>query len=267
MLFGRVLGQSSPDKWLSERIDLLTKWILRLATRPLVELPRRPGTGPSRVRDMVRKVRSKLETKSESATSFIVAGGMQAPPEDQPTSSVSAVSGPIPIEEVAQSSIADSPGRVPDRIQMPQYVPGKGDQIDPHLIRDPRLRSMMTLDLRAYARAIKAEDYRLAAIHLASVLEGAVLDHAMPRVRDLGLSGPPDSWKLNKILAVVMIDFSAHDRALLAHLMGTMNMIRPSTQLGQPVVVTKKILEDMRGFVHRILGILGLLGSTRPVST
>jgi hypothetical protein len=245
--------------WLEEKAKNLTTWIVRLATRPVEELPRRPGGLSNRMRDAMVLVRKKVLAENKDGPTIFFAGGLQAaghpteelarsnPQEQDPPSERASAPGPslsmVPAVEVAGAAEADA-------------------ICDPNKVRDPRLRTMMTLDQRAYARAMEAEDFRLAAIHLASMLESAVFDHTLPRIKELGLNGAPDTWTLESLVTLLIEDFAARDRAMLLHLIGTRNLIRPGTQLREPVVVTRGILSEMRLFVRRLLATLGFVGNT-----
>jgi hypothetical protein len=137
--------------------------------------------------------------------------------------------------------------------------------IDLRQIRDPRLRSLMTLDLRAYERAVEFGDKRLAALHLASILEGALLDHAVPRRAELGLIGSPDSWSLHDLLLSVLgTGISPQDRGLVYQLFATRNLIRPAVQLVAPAIITAQSFERLSDFVARALRQLGFRSEPDP---
>lgn len=130
--------------------------------------------------------------------------------------------------------------------------------LDVRQIRDPRLRALMALDLRAYDRAVAASDHRLAAVHLASILEGAILDHALPRRSELGLAGPPDSWNPQEVLLRIMGDTcTPKDRSFLYHVFAARNLIRPTAQLVSPTVVTPGSLVKLTEFVQRAMREMG----------
>ncbi len=125
-------------------------------------------------------------------------------------------------------------------------------------IRDPRLRAMMALDLRALERAIGANDYRLAAVHLTSVLEGAIIDHAIPRTLDLGLSGMPDTWNPQDVLLRIFGDnCQPRDRAAAYHVFAARSLIHPALQLKSPIVVTGLAFKKHLEFVAQSLRLMG----------
>jgi len=127
---------------------------------------------------------------------------------------------------------------------------------------DPRLRSLVALDLAALSRARIAKDYRIASVMLASVLEAAVLDHAIPRRADLGLAGTPDAWNTQDVLVQVMGEaFTPKDRSLAYHLFSARNLLRPGLQIVTPTVVTFASLEKLTDFVQRALHSMGFAGA------
>ncbi len=137
-----------------------------------------------------------------------------------------------------------------------------GLALDARLVRDPRLRTMLVLDTRALERARMAKDYRLSAVHLCSVFESVVVDVALARRGELGLKGTPENWKLDEVIRDVLGQkFSSSDRASLYHLIACRNLIRPSIQLHNPIVVTQATLKKMVDFVQGMLIELGVSGS------
>ncbi len=140
-----------------------------------------------------------------------------------------------------------------------------GAFIDARRLRDPRLRAILALDLRAFERARSAQDHRLAMVHLASILEGVVIDYCLPLHAALGLKGPPDGWRVEEILLHVLRDrLSAMDRAYLFQVIAGRNLIRPSIQLQAPMVVTAATLEQTVTFVQRVFVELGFAGAVDP---
>lgn len=135
-------------------------------------------------------------------------------------------------------------------------------RLDSRLVRDPRLRTMVVLDLRALERARAAKDYRLSAVHLCSVCEGVVVDVALTKREKVKLKGTPETWRLDEVIKALLGDrFTTSDRASLFHLVACRNLIRPSVQLHNPIVVTRATLKKMIEFVQRLLIELGVAGS------
>jgi hypothetical protein len=124
--------------------------------------------------------------------------------------------------------------------------------VRPDELQDARLRCMLEIDLRAYERAFGAKDYRLAAVHLASILEAVVLDEILPRASELGMTGAPETWRLAAMLNRVVDHISPKDRAHLSLMSRCLQMLQPTRQLRSPVVVTRPMLEQACGFVAGI---------------
>jgi len=123
------------------------------------------------------------------------------------------------------------------------------------------------MDLRSYARAMCGQDHRIAAVLLASILEAAILDHAIPRRAELGLPGTPDGWNPLDVLSVVLGDkLQPQDRSLAYHLFAARNLLRPGLQVVTPSVVTVSSLERLREFVQRCLRALGYVGGADEAS-
>jgi len=137
--------------------------------------------------------------------------------------------------------------------------------IDVKRIKDPRLRTMLGLDTRAFDRALSAGDARLALVHLYSIFEAGVLDHALNRRGELGLHGNVESWSLEGILQKALGDrLAIADRALLIGLISGRSLVRPAIQLVSPLAVTAVSLKDSMALVRRIFIELGLIGSGQP---
>jgi hypothetical protein len=125
-------------------------------------------------------------------------------------------------------------------------------------LRDPRLRMLAGLDVRSYERAVAGQDHRMAAVLLGSILESAVLDHAIPRRGELSLAATPDTWNPVEVLVKVMGDqFTPKDRSLAYHVFSARNLLRPSLQIVTPMVVTQASLQRLQEFVQRALHAMG----------
>jgi len=121
---------------------------------------------------------------------------------------------------------------------------------------------MIVLDTRALERARVAKDYRLSAVHLCSVCEAVVVDVALTRRDKVKLKGTPETWRLDEVIKALLGDkFTTSDRASLFHLVACRNLIRPSVQLHNPIVVTRTTLKTMIEFVQKLLIELGVCGS------
>lgn len=145
-------------------------------------------------------------------------------------------------------------------------VPANLLDLDTQMVKDPRLRSILLMDLKALSLAMHAKDSRLSSIVLSAVFESVVADIALQNRSELGLQGTPDGWNLSKVVPAILGGrSSAPDRNTLFHLLSCKNLVRPTVQLTNPIVVTKQTLEKMLDFVRRFLVETGLSGSRAPV--
>jgi hypothetical protein len=129
---------------------------------------------------------------------------------------------------------------------------------DVQKVRDPRLRALLGLDVRAYGRAMEAADYRIAAVHLASILECFVLDAGLPRAAELGLPAGPEQWHMPDALMRVLGErVTPQDRTMAQSLFALRALVRPSTQLAAPLAVTAQSLQQLILFVQHVLHALG----------
>lgn len=129
------------------------------------------------------------------------------------------------------------------------------------LVRDPRLRGMLTLDLPAMDRAYAVQDFRTVALHLSSIFEALTLDIALQRRSALKLSGTPDSWRLQQVVPKLLTGkFTGPDRTSLHGLVQAKHLIRPAVQLTNPMPVTRQAVEKMLEFVRRLVRECGLSG-------
>lgn len=258
----------SEREWLARKVQVWSDWAVELAQKPLLELPipRTAAVVSSRVRALNSRINNKI----------YVEGKMNAPAD----------SGMFHGVTLGSTATASSPSRsagAPDLLQPSPAPPvdlhspgfGLGDLVgetpkadagngavhllDCRQIGDPRLRSLMAMDLRAYERARAAEDHRLSAVHLASILECALLDYALPRRKELGLGGAPESWNPQELLIRVMGEqCTPKDRGLAYHLFMARNLLRPVAQLVSPTVVTAASLGRLLDFVGVALRTMGL---------
>jgi len=275
---------------LQQKRGLLADCAVEFATDPLLELPL-PRQGASltpamrslRMR-LARKLdqlamqrparepdtsRPEAEPASEPALPDPGLGGRAAGsspsvgPRQWPASSALTVNGPASTLAAAPST-ATSPGIDADEGALVGVSPEAGPVasmslgLDVRRICHPQLRALMALDLRALDRAIAARDLRLATVHLTSGLEGAVIDHAIPRALQLGLAGRPDSWNpVEILLALFGGECSPQDRASALHVFAAPSLIRPARQLKESTVVTVVGFRGHFDFIRRALRIMG----------
>lgn len=253
--------QDEERNWLMEKRRVLSDWAVALVQKPMVELPlpRLSGVQTAGVNALNGRITNKLRQPRRLEGPAGNAAGTNADPAfagpvDEPL--------PLPPGMVVQGSEnpVPDPGRLPGPASAHEPLPVQGTPalVDPRHVHDPRLRALMVLDVRAFDRAVEAHDYRLAAVHLSSIMEGAVLDHAIPRRTELGLVGAPDSWNPQEILVTVMGELvSPKDRSVVYHVFAARNLIRPTAQLVAPSVVTLQSLEKLTEFVRRALRHMG----------
>ncbi|MCA8954908.1 MAG: hypothetical protein KDC87_02480 [Planctomycetes bacterium] len=159
----------------------------------------------------------------------------------------SAHGGTTRASRAAPAVTPQSPAAQPRQEPEPSQVP-----VDPRRVQDPRLRSALVLDLKALQRSWAAEDFRMSAVHVSSVFEAVVTDYALPRRAELDLRGTPDTWQLQKIVTHVLGPrITSPDRNALYHLVAARNLVRPSVQLVNPIVVTRQSVEKMMELTRR----------------
>ena len=292
-------GASGDVAWMEEKRRNLSQFAVALATRPVSRIPNRatvqfttasvrsvtaaiaqrtvrlPGqppashAGPARQRwqqsDPAPLHPGEAPAPSSYAPplqpSYPQAFGYGAPPAERPPQPV-----PPDYGYVAAGPFEDSsPGLFldPDDGLSPSPDPGAFESLlDPQKVSDPRLRTMVAMDVRAFARTMASEDYRLAMVHLGSVFEAVIVDYVTPRHRDLNIRGTPETWRIEKILSVVLGDrLTSMDRPYLLQLVAARHLVRPAIQLLSPMVVTREILLKAFEFFRRVLIELGYSGS------
>jgi hypothetical protein len=222
----------------------MADWAVRLATRPAVRIPvpERLGMGSLKVQSVESSIKASLHPGPDlGAQSLPIAGGGEplAIRSDLDTMFGGG------FDSGAQWGTQGSAGALP---------------FDPRRLRNPRLRSMATLDLRSFERSLAADDDRLAMLLLASVFEAAIVDFALGNQERLGLEGAPDTWPLERIVQPILgEDFGPMDRTVLAQIDAARDLNRPARQLGGPVSTPRPELDAARAFVHRVFQKLGLV--------
>lgn len=257
-LTGEQLVAEDERQWLQKKRQVLADWAIELAAKPLIELPM-PRVSPVQTeasRALLARLQSKLFGDVSQRTKIRA-----------PTSGINSVTAGVRsfADELAAVVPVDEPEEAPGSPYVPRAgfgLPEAHDEppplVDSHQFRDPRLRALVVLDLAALSRARIAKDYRIAAVVLGAILEAAVVDHALPRRTDLGLSGTPDTWNFPDLLVQLMGEsFAPADRAIAYHLSSARNLLRPALQIVTPTVVTFASLEKMTDFVQRALHCMG----------
>ncbi|MCK5944705.1 MAG: hypothetical protein KAI24_22140 [Planctomycetes bacterium] len=249
-------------EWLVRKRQVLGDWAVELAEKPLFELPL-PRVAPvlgEAVRAIDHRIQMKIYGDVTKRQKFIAPG--KGPDADAPSGGGSAARGIATFGEhmsgarmMAETDLAiDAEQLKPANEPEPPAAPAAPPLLDNQKIADPRLRSLVSVDLSAFARCVADGDYRLATIMLASIMESALLDHAIPRRAALGLTGQPDTWVMHDVLLRAMGDaVQGKDRSLAFHLFAARNLLRPALQMVTPAVVTAASFERMRDFVERAL--------------
>lgn len=270
-LTGEQAITAEERQWLQKKRTVLSDWTVELAEKPpLLELPL-PRLSPVQTegaKALMQRLHQKLFAGGHQRA--VVRGTM---PNVGPSSPTMGVAVPT-IEPIgAGDDYAPAPqlGAVPSpspqaRAAIRALPVDEPDAPPPLLetqkLRDPRLRTLVGMDLRSYERSLVAKDYRLAVVMLASILEAAVLDHAIPRRAEYGLASTPDTWNMQDVLVKAMGEnFTPKDRSLAFHLFASRNLLRPALQIVTPTVVTQASLERLQEFVHRALHAMGFASS------
>lgn len=241
--------------WSKQRRDLLVEQALGLATGPLAPLPLPPVqlSGSTVLRDLRVKLHQKFTPKIDQGTPVVPPPVIAHSnvPADSPSFRIVSVAPQRP-EAVAAHLIAETAidgGPQPTTLMAP-----------PRLL-DARLRSIAAMDFRALGRAEAAQDYRLASVHLASLLEAATIDCALQRANELGLGGRADSWDLTDVLVRLIGErCTARDRATISFLFAGSTLVRPTLQLHTPLLVTPELYRANCDYVSGVFRLLGCSG-------
>jgi hypothetical protein len=228
-----------------QKQQVLARWILDLAQKPLLELPLRRlcMTPTDASRALLAKVQDKLFGDVRDRKKIL---SPQAMAETVAETS----------DERAAPKAADVAAPVADAAAAEPVV--EPPLFDHNRLLDPRLRALVGLDLRSFARAAAAEEYRIATVMLGAVLESALIDHVMPRRHAFEVSGDPIGWNMPALLLTAIGEHAAtNDKALAQHLFTARNLLRPSVQVLSPTIVTPTSFATLKGFVQRCLHALG----------
>lgn len=229
---------------LLQKQHMLARWILDLAQKPLLELPlRRLCMTPSDAsRALLSRLQDKLYGDVRDRRKILSPQAMASTVVE----TAGEASTPAPADAAAAASGAPADAAV----EPPLF--------DHNRLLDPRLRALVGLDLRSYARAVAAEDYRVATVMLGAVLEAGLIDHVMPRRHAFEMSGDPIGWNLAALLLVAIGDHAAaNDKALAQRLFTAKNLLRPAIQVLTPTIVTPASFAALKEFVQRCLHALG----------
>ena len=264
-------------QWLQRKRQVLGDWAVELAEKPLLELPlkRLSSTIGEATRGLTTRLQNKVfgdvrdrpKIVAPNSTTSIMTGlqsfGEQIAALDEPDRPpLPATSGMAPEPVTPPPPPPVAPPK-PAAVAAPP-APVNCSVVFDHLrLRDPRLRSLVGIDLRNFERIVATGDYRLATVLLASLVEAAVLDHVIPRRAEFGLTGTPDTWNTQDLLIKVMGGRSTpQDLSLAYHLFSARNLLRPALQIVNPAIVTMSSFERMRELVQRALQALGFAPAT-----
>lgn len=272
----RLKGEQviTPDErqWLQKKLQVISDWAVELAEKPLVELPlpRQSAVVSEAARGVLSRLQHKLfgdvaqRQKIRPPTGGLSSYGAALP----------GLTDAMPDEAAADEPIAAPTGNASFGLPSPSAGLAPGTQVhaptgavsaslvSTQHMRDPRLRALAVMDLAAYERVRDARDLRLALVMLSAVLEAVVLDHAISRRAEFGLSGTPDTWNVQDLLVRIMGDAMApKDLSLAYHLFSARNLLRPALQIVKPMVVTPASLEKLQEFVQRAVHAMGVPGA------
>jgi hypothetical protein len=283
-------------QWLQRKRQVLADWAVELAEKPLMELPlkRLSSTIGEATRGLTTRLQNKVfgdvrdrpKIVAPTSTTSIMTGlqsfGEQIAALDEPGRPQLPAAGTVAVDPAPSPATPppSTPQPPPPPVAPPKpaavaapQAPVTCSVVFDHLrLRDPRLRSLVGIDLRNFERIVATGDYRLATVLLASLVEAAVLDHVIPRRAEFGLTGTPDTWNTQDLLIKVMGGRGTpQDLSLAYHLFSARNLLRPALQIVNPAIVTMSSFERMRELVQRALQVLGFAPATneamaRPVA-
>jgi hypothetical protein len=269
----RLAGTAlSPDEnqWLVKNRAVLSDWAVAMAARPLVDLPLRSlmKVLPEAVRALSARLDKKVHGDVNNRKQFRAIQPSSYGQSQGTTFGETLTSdGGVPQEGVLSESVlvkTTPPGAVPP--QQGKQQPALPPLLAPNRLKDPRLRSLVVIDLSSLARCVRDSDYRLSTVLLASIMESAILDHAIPRRAEFGLTGTPDTWKLHEVVLQSMGEsVEPKDRSLAFHLFASRNLLHPARQMVTPAVITVASFESLHEFVSRALHELGFGAPARSL--
>lgn len=217
---------------------------VEMATREVVDLPapKAGGMQGKAFQELRKAVIKKLRGPGENK---LIAWGVPGGGAVRAT--------PAPAAPSASPAVAES-----------KPVMDEGALLDVRLVLDPHLRAIVGLDQRAFLRALRARDHRLATVHLFSLLEAVMLDYVLARRKELGLSGGPDAWNLHKLVLKLLGDETPEwELRALETICAAGNLISPLRQYTRPIVVTPSNSDLQIDVVKKVLVKLGYRGTAQ----
>ena len=126
-------------------------------------------------------------------------------------------------------------------------------------LTNPRMRTLLGIELAGMKRAILGRDYRSAIVHLALATEATVVDHALQRRDELGLEGDPEVWTYPDMLTALLGRELTHDESTVFGYLTTVPLvIRPSVQLSRPLVANRRSFDTAVTVLRRVFSELGV---------
>jgi len=251
-------------QWSKKKLQVLSDWCVELATKPLLELPvpRLTPVVEGAVRALSVRLSNKLNgSRGAPQTTILAPGAARAGGGPTGVAAEFGHGGQLLSGELATMNAK------PTLERAAPVTPSEDDQagalvaptlLDRQKIQDPRLRSILSMDLASFERAEREGDFRVAIMMLAAITESALIDHVQPRRADYGVSGQPDTWRMQEILMQVLDEGAQpRDRAMASQLFVSRNLLRPAAQVISPIIVTSATLERLREFVRRVLYTMG----------
>jgi len=102
--------------------------------------------------------------------------------------------------------------------------------------------------------ALGADEFRIVAVMLCSLLEAVILQLSIPRRRELELTGTPDAWDLHNLLIRFTQDSTiAQDRLTLERVLIGRQLLMPAEQLMRPQDPQRDEIAGMLESVRRFL--------------
>ncbi len=275
----RIVEQAVPAEektYLQRKRQVLADWAVELAAKPLLELPlkRLSAVVTDGARALLARLQQKVFGDVGQRTKF-TGPGVRSEASPQPGMATGLHLFDMSMEPAPDADAGPelaAPVMASEAPRMHGGGPGgsgplSGAMLESSRLRDPRLRALMVVDLRSYERVVATGDHRLATILLAAILEGAVIDHVLPRRGEFGLAGTPESWDPVELLLRVLGDAAEpKDRAMAFNLFSARNLLRPGVQMMSPAIVTAATFERLQEFAQRVLHVIGLgRGASAPM--
>ncbi len=277
LLVTKNMPQKDQD-WLQGKKQSLADLAIECATQPVKEIPS-PGHGQvynEEVAKLLRSIQAKLsgEKVTASQPTHQIEKTASLPQEDWqggwegkrnllPGAEAEPQAKQAPVGRFTAAEFGRTASIVTEQpVHQAPVQPIATLQLNTRMISDPRLRSMVGMDIRSLDRAMAGRDHRMAAVHLASIFEAVLVDAGLARRAELGLKGTPETWAMDVVAKALLGEsYSSIDRGSMFHLLGCRNLLRPSIQLFNPLVVTAPTIAKMVAFMHAVLRELGLAGS------